>query len=224
MTKEELLKVAKPILFNTAMVKAILDGRKTCTRRTLAEKAILDEHWGLDREPYYQNEKWYYDKQIAVDDYKTYELKSKYQVGDILYVREKTYGTLGGIDNQDLCYATHCPCGLSDEEHSKAKGWRPSIHMPKKAARIFLKVTDVRIERLQDITEEQARKEGCITYNDKVENKKFKNVLEFDLTTKDAFVDLWGSTIKKQDLDIYGWKANPWVWVIELELIKRVRG
>ncbi len=96
--------------------------------------------------------------------------------------------------------------------------------MPKKAARIFLKVTDVRIERLQDITEEQARKEGCITYNDKVENKKFKNVLEFDLTTKEAFVDLWGSTIKKQDLDIYGWKANPWVWVIEFELIKRVRG
>ena len=226
MTKEELLKVAKPILFNTAMVKAILDGRKTCTRRTLAEKAILDEHWGLDREPYYQNEKWYYDKQIAVDDYRTYELKSKYQVGDILYVRE-TWQDLSNNEGEYV-YLADGDEGLEGKDWgvitTESIKWRPSIHMPKEAARIFLQVTDVRIERLQDITEEQARKEGCITYNDKVENKKFKNVLEFDLTTKDAFVDLWGSTIKKQDLDIYGWKANPWVWAIEFELIKRVRG
>ena len=74
---------------------------------------------------------------------------------------------------------------------------RPSIHMPKEAARIWLKVTAVRAERLQDITEEQARAEGCIDFHDKIGNGKFDDVLEFDLTARDAFVDLWNSTLKK---------------------------
>ena len=87
--------------------------------------------------------------------------------------------------------------------------WRPSIHMPKEAARIWLKVTDVRVERLQNINEGGARKEG------------FDNdICLWDGTGKSAakhFADCWDSTINKASIDLYGWEANPWVWVIEFE-------
>lgn len=82
---------------------------------------------------------------------------------------------------------------------SKKPGWKPSIHMPKEAARIWLKVTDVRAERLQDIGIEGCEKEGVWCGNNG------------DIF---AFMKLWDSTIKKPDIDCYGWNANPWVWVI----------
>ena len=86
--------------------------------------------------------------------------------------------------------------------------WHPSIHMPKEAARIWLKVTDVRVERLQDITSEQICKEGVEVEEPHVLNGEEKRY---------AFSSLWNSTIKKSDLDRYGWDASPWVWVIEFE-------
>ena len=76
--------------------------------------------------------------------------------------------------------------------------------MPKDAARIFLRVTGVKEERLQEITDEQAEKEGCSDYT----------------STALGFSDVWDSTIKKSDIDKYGWKANPWVWVIGFEVIE----
>ena len=85
---------------------------------------------------------------------------------------------------------------------------RPSIHMPKEAARIWLKVTDVRVERLQEITEEQIGREGVEVEYPHVLNGEEKRY---------AFSTLWNSTVKKSDLDRYGWNANPWVWVIEFE-------
>lgn len=94
------------------------------------------------------------------------------------------------------------------EHHfQKRLKWHPSIHMPKEAARIWLKCTDVRVERLQEITEIGATKEGCV-YD-----------VEYALgnTAKGHFKKLWDSTIKKSALDTYGWNANPWVWVIEFE-------
>ena len=93
--------------------------------------------------------------------------------------------------------------------------WRPSIHMPKEAARIWLKVNGVRVERLQEITEEQAKAEGAI------DNRGFIHspYNEYDSihTAKEHYKQIWNSTIKKSDLDRYGWDANPWVWVIEFE-------
>lgn len=86
--------------------------------------------------------------------------------------------------------------------------WKPSIHMPKEAARIFLRVTNVRVERLQEITTNQIEQEGVETECPHVLNGEEK---------KYAFQNLWNSTIKKSDLDRYGWNANPWVWVIEFE-------
>lgn len=76
----------------------------------------------------------------------------------------------------------------------------------KKAARIWLKVTDVRVERLQDITEEQAQAEGCNS-----------GLLTSPCTARGQFENLWNSTIRKSELNCYGWDANPWVWVIEFE-------
>lgn len=88
--------------------------------------------------------------------------------------------------------------------------WHPSLHMPKDAARIFLRVTNVRVERLQDITVEDALAEGMDKYirlNGELD--------ENSIIT--SFIGIWNSTIKKSDLDRYGWNANPWVWVIEFE-------
>lgn len=216
MTRQQLLKVAKPILFNTDMVRAILDGRKTVTRRVIKPQPtqqILYCYAGSQSKCVGRwsdkNDNWW------TPPCHTY---------DILYVREKTYGAPGGIDNQDLCYATHCPCGLPDDVHKLQKGWRPSIHMPKSAARIFLRVTDVRVERLQEITEEGTISEGVASFW----AEPHKDVPPFmgdreELchTRRDAFNSLWDSTVKKQDLPLYGWDANPWVWVIEFERVDR---
>lgn len=181
-----------PILFNTDMVRAILDGRKTVTRRIIKPN-ILEQ--GIN---------WIWNPNENV-------CYAPYRIGNILYVRE-TWGVEGvygnsGVFGFDVVYKAgeqvlpviikdfkrYCDIGkFFDKE-----GWIPSLFMPKESARIWLKVTDVRVERLQDITEEQARAEGCVDYHDKTGNGKFDDVLEFDLTARDAFVDLWNSTLKK---------------------------
>lgn len=93
--------------------------------------------------------------------------------------------------------------------------WHPSIHMPKEAARIFLKVTDVRVERLQMMNGKDVLKEG-------VDNGSSNPTMgyRFDVMQRMAFKDLWNSTIKTADLDKYGGDANPWVWVIEFERVE----
>ena len=106
-----------------------------------------------------------------------------------------------------------------DNEYPSADTWHPSIHMKKDIARIWLKVTDVRVERLQDITEVGIRKEG-IEVDPKECAGKFDFISELFL----LFQRLWNSTIKKSDLDRYGWNANPWVWVIEFELCEKPKG
>ena len=110
------------------------------------------------------------------------------------------------------------------DEYRETPVWHPSIHMPKEAARIFLRVTGVRVEQLQDITEEQAKAEGAL--------KAFEyNMPEGPVITLDedgyfqiGFKSIWDSTIKKAELPRYGWDANPWVWVIKFERIKRPEG
>lgn len=203
----------KPILFNTDMVRAILESRKTVTRRILAEKEVLDKNWWLDREPYLHNGKWYYDEQTAVDDSKTCELKPKYHPGDILYVRETWHKYIKRVGKGEGCHLVEFygyKASIKDSEDSNTP-WKPSIHMPKEAARIWLKVTDIRVERLQDITEEQAKSEGenGLKYNSKT-GEELSAALDW-------FPFTWNNTIKKPDLYRYGWEANPWVWVIEFE-------
>lgn len=202
----------RPILFNTDMVRAILDGRKRVTR--LVEKKIPIEthrieindntetfkgvewkkfecHWGG-----YQPDTGSFVDGMCI-------VKPPCQPGDILYVRETW--TFHANAEGGIIFKARCP-----EKLAKVKKWRPSIHMPKEAARIWLKVTDVRVERLQEITPEQIIKEGTTGFD-----AEHLEVLgeHYDI----PFATLWDSTIKKSDLDLYGWAANPWVWVIEFE-------
>lgn len=198
----------KPILFNTEMVRALLEGRKTETRRLVkpAHLKVLESQYHIVH-PEVQ-EKTLIEKLC----------RPPYQPGDILYVREAWAETpdLFGEFPQYLYRAD-----FSDEELGTVK-WRPSIHMPKEAARIFLKVTDVRVERLQEIDEAGAVSEGCEKGSQPVGGGPFG--IEDDpgeWTAREHFADLWNSTIRPADLDRYGWAANPWVWVIEFERCKK---
>lgn len=95
--------------------------------------------------------------------------------------------------------------------------YHPSIHMPKEAARIWLKITYVRVERLQEISAESALAEGADKYI------HTNGGLDENMTIT-SFIGIWNSTIKKSDIDRYGWDANPWVWVIEFERCEKPEG
>lgn len=195
----------KPILFNSEMVRAILDGRKTCTRRICKdanECTVPDmEFYNADRRTYAVHN--FADKEHT-EQLSTAERTCPICTGDILYVREtwkeapKGYYYYEDWQKDDIADVTK---------------WKPSIHMPKEAARIWLKVTDVRVERLQEITEVQAQAEGCNS-----------GLLTGACTARGQFEDLWNSTVKKSDLDRYGWSANPYVWVIEFERCEKPEG
>ncbi len=219
MNREELLKIAKPILFNTEMVQAILENRKTVTRRAI--KLENGYHLEGNGSEVTENIKLFGSDTLFYNGEETNEtLKPPYKVGDILYIRE----TFNDIETDTILYAAdkdfiEYGCKEVDEYlfmESDIK-WKPSIHMPKEAARIFLKVTGVRVERLQDITEEQAIKEGCIDTRGFIHS--YDNEYSNSHSALKAFIELWNGTIKKQDLDKYGWEANPWVWVIEFERV-----
>ncbi len=213
----------KPILFNTEMVKAILEDRKTCTRRIIKKKYSNTD---ID---FHENK---YGKRLVEiqndapapvknpNGTTTYslvaceEIKKPYKVGDILYVRE-TWCRLQELDdNENFIEGTeryYYRAGdwpdvdfylKPDGSRLENISWKPSIHMPKEAARIFLRVTNVKAERLQDITEDQIKKEGIRE--------------EFPPLAQDAFQELWDSTTKE-----YRWRLNPWVWVIEFERVEK---
>ena len=178
----------KPILFNTEMVKAILSGAKTQTRRLI--------------------------KPVAMDF--TYEdgcpaRQCPYSPGDILWVRE-TWCALpvspGGHIRIPNCYYYRADPEMRPE--SWRGNWCPSIHMPRKAARLFLSVKDVRAEMLQDMTPDDCIKDGGFT----IEAVNLLGVAPL-------FGALWDSTLKNADIPKYGWFANPWVWVIEFDVERR---
>lgn len=195
----------KPILFNTEMVRAILKGRKNCTRRLVKFLSGENPRWT----GYIKDELMLYNGKNEPCIRKT-----PYQPGDILYVRE----TWKKAPNGYYYYEDWQKNDIAD-----ITKWHPSIHMPKEAARIWLKVTDVRVERLQEITEEQASAEGTNPWDEACyENNGWHPTLSDpdsggEPNMVDGFHKLWNSTIKNSDLDRYGWNANPWIWVIEFE-------
>lgn len=233
MTRDELLKVAKPILFNTEMVQAIIEGRKTVTRRLVKPKSknaygFFVTHRKSDGAfmgvyDYDENEQMFESSQTppAVP-------------GDILYVRETwNHYRCENCQTKERREGYFYKASPEDKkelpdyiQYHWGEKWKPSIHMPKEAARIFLKVTDVRVERLQDITEEDAYREGTNPWDEACyEDNGWQPTLadpdsggECDIIA--GFHKLWNSTIKKDDIDTYGWNANPWVWVIEFEKVE----
>ena len=234
MTRDELLKTAKPILFNTDMVRAILDGRKTVTRRCVKPKSknaygfyvLTNKSDGSFAGVYdYDEDENAFDKPQKQPAYK----------GDILYVRE-TWSWCPcwdcGQDTPEGCIDPYAKRTFNHKkgawgcigykasfaENEQPPGyetWKPAIHMPKEAARIFLRVTDVRVERLQDM-----RYADCLA-----EGVRLNPIHEMDLSgapliAREKFAGVWDSTVKKSDIDQYGWAANPWVWVIEFERLE----
>lgn len=204
----------KPILFNTEMVRAILDGRKTVTRRVIRWDKV-DNALSC---PYRR-------KNIEIPDDKIIErlCGAPYCMADILYVRE-TWTILPGTPGDNFRPSGvyyYKADGDMRPDRFRDNGWRPSIHMPKEAARIFLRVQDVHAERLRDITEDEAAKEGA-------EPAFEYNTPEGPVVVSDedgyydiGFKGVWDRTVKPSDRALYGWDANPWVWVIDFERISR---
>lgn len=199
-----------PILFNTEMVRAILDGRKDATRRIVKDFIPDDAVWGYTA---FTHKGYISCRGTFADGDGEKFFKLPCEPGDILYVRE----TWKKAPNGYYYYEDWQRNDIAD-----VTKWKPSIHMPKGAARIWLKVTDVRIERLQDVTEDGAKAEGAI------DNRGFihspENEYDRIYTAREHFIKIWNSTIKKSDLDRYGWDANPYVFVIEFERCEKPKG
>ncbi len=204
------------MIFNAEMVRALLDGRKTQTRRPIKWKqtrfTVIGEREDGSKWP------WSEDAEHACDFWHPCPFGA---VGDRIWVRETFQGPLFDFDLMDSYCKDSTPFEKSEFCVYKADGvpapefydaddelhccWRPSIHMPRWASRILLEITDVRVERLKSISDRDALREGC----NAVDMKSGDCVA-------DVFARLWAS--------IYGsdsWNANPWVWVIEF---KRVEG
>lgn len=200
----------KPILFNTEMVRAILDGRKTCTRRICKD---ANEYTVPDMEFYNADKRTYAVHNFAdkehMEQLSTVERTCPICPGDLLYVRETW--CKGYLMNAKERYY------YKADDNDFLCTWHPSTNMPKQAARIWLRVMDVRVERLQEITAESALTEGADKYI------HANGTLNEDQTIT-SFIGIWNSTIKKSDIDRYGWGANPWVWVIEFERCEKPEG
>ncbi|RCX20908.1 hypothetical protein DFR58_101110 [Anaerobacterium chartisolvens] len=220
----------KPILFSTSMVKAILAGRKTLTRRIIKrvppethrfeemDDGTFEAYWGG----------YAPDIPAFIDGCTRMKFRPYCLPGDILWVKETWHYethmhdlTAGEPDLPSGRYSHRYiyrasnpvyPVDVGVAEH----GWRPSIHMPREAARILLKVTDVSAERLQDITEEEARREGAVKtypYTCPVTGKT-AHMQDDNGTFRDGFACIWDSLNAARG---FGWDTNPWVWVIEFE-------
>lgn len=234
MTKQELLQIAKPILFSTEMVCAILAGNKTQTRRvikpqppkagcdvngTIVGESVKCDFIKLINVSKPHTRLFFYDK-IGVC---TESVKFPIVVDDVLYVRE-TFCRVLEKPTMETYFVYKADKG--NEDISK---WKPSIHIPKKAARIFLRVTTVRAERLQDISESDAKAEGIKSYWVHKEHggewhesssPPFVGITNDHMTRTTAFAEVWNNINAKRDGGAYSWDNNPWVWVYSFERVK----
>lgn len=210
--KDELIKIAKPILFNTEMVKAILDGKKQETRRIVEFENRKNPNWSG-----YQKD----GLTLYNGNNEPCNKRPRFSVGDVLYVRETWIVESGypAAFGFNVIYLAGDPdvraCLFDDVEryrkfvkYEEKLTWQPAMFMPKEAARIFLRITDVKLERLQDITIEGIEKEGigCPTAYD-------KEIIDYIAD----FAKLWDGIQNKDSLEKYGWNANPWVWAYNFE-------
>lgn len=204
----------RPILFNTEMVKAILCNKKTSTRRLVKAKSknacgfyvTIRKCDGVFMGVYDYDE-----DERQFDNPQT----PPAQIGDILWVRETWSEWTDGY----VYKAWASPFPQPGMYPDKMMKWHPSIHMPKEAARIFLRVTDVRVERLQDMTLDNFLAEGVV-----LRPEAFNDPENAYMQSKKLFIHIWDSTIKKEQYDLFGWDANPWVWVIEFERCEMPEG
>lgn len=210
----------KPILFNTDMVRAILEGRKTVTRRAVRPQPTRDMHHVEDGTVHGY---WM--------DGNCQPYRPPYQPGDILYAPEAWKCRFAMLDQDGLGYEVVFRDGkivrfrFDDKKRAKKwakyarkddNHWQSPYFMPKEAARIFLRVTGVRVERLQEITLGDCIKEGISP-----EEIEKRDAIHIRAAAKWIYEQIWDSTIKSADRDKYSWATNPWVWVIEFERISQ---
>lgn len=218
----------KPILFNTEMTKAILDGRKVMTRRVIKGNPRVDKvgHWLCDGANWGTNG---YGRPVTRNFIKW---KAKYQIDDILWVREPARVI-------DFCFDNSCDNICIDIEY-KADKKQAYTELPKRLqncdeppkwvldyqgipngcikemARIFLKVTNVRVERLQDINDEDIKREG-LDDDPRIVNCEIEGSMTSPKVKREEWIILWNSTAPKG----YKWEDNPYVFVYEFERIER---
>jgi hypothetical protein len=211
------------------MVKAILEGRKTSTRRITKFRPYtsLNETNGDFEICESETQNFF----RCLDDFIEWAIvKCRYKVGDILYVRE-TWNFLPctGCDTTRCCnevpikFKGQSGCfSYKINSNVDTEKWKPSIHMPKFAARIFLKVTDIKVQILQDITEDEAQQEG-IDPEVAIEYSNWRPTF-YDPDSggepnyREALKDLWDELYKKKG---YGWDSNPWVFVISFKRVEK---
>lgn len=216
----------KPILFSGPMVQAILAGRKTQTRRVI--KPLIPAGYRLWWRPIDNHFVWTDHQQGEKGN--LINLTSPYQPGDLLWVRE-SWCPANSENGPVVCYRADLHrrylvdesypvdydrfpagrgawiCWASDLESGTEGAWRPSIFMPRWASRITLRVTNVRAQHLQDISEEDAKAEGISAWHDTTTGTVYRP--EFQL--------LWDSINAKRG---YSWASNPWVWAVTFEQVK----
>ena len=192
----------RPILFSTPMVQALLDGRKTMTRRIVKGKtehfACIENSDDGTAVPYVRG--------AGAKLWPEPPIKCPYgKVGDVLWVREKWAYMNNTYDNKPMGYyhSTDIYCGK----------WKPSIHMPKKACRLWLEITAIRVEPLQTIMPWETVQEGIEGYDG-----SWKDYLTGGRQTyrTNSFISLWKSINGE-----HSWNENPWVWVIEFKRVDK---
>lgn len=201
----------RPILFNEPMVRAILEGRKTVTRRALNAQALKNIGYGIQlgechelplEGPLHPNSISYYTSFCPFGF-----------PGDRLWVREAFNRTNPGGTEGVYYYRAdgEFPKCIGGGKFAGVESWKPSIHMPRAACRILLEITDVRVERLQDISEEQALAEGIAKHPGG--GHHIEDGRHYWASPIDSFAGLWQSTGGD-------WDANPWVWVVEFRRVQ----
>lgn len=200
-----------PILFNTEMVRAVLDGSKTQTRRPIKPQPnwLEDPNWAFEYG--HHGRAWYAWEGEYPEEGSTHFKCPFGEPGDKLWVRETWADVRGMGFDEDIYFKADCLEGSDGDEARIAYGvkYKPSIHLPKAFARIWLEVTDVRVERLQDIKARDCTAEGIRT--------PIANLPQMIPICFQEFQELWDSIYGKEGLD---WSSNPWVFVVEFKRVK----
>jgi hypothetical protein len=202
-----------PILMSTEMVQATLAGRKTKTRRKIKPQPVIDEHSGRVFDGHKPAKRSPFDIHNWKEPFADYF--SRWKVGNVLWVREKWKHNNAGIGFPIDYFANN-----ETYTHPEWEKWKPSIHMKKEHARIWLEVMDIQIERLQDISEEDAKAEGAEqVWRDAKGNFWFPASESIRMVGehgdfKTGFRSIWQSINGEES-----WKQNPWVWVIQFKVL-----
>lgn len=225
--RKELLRKARPISFKTEAVKAILDGSKTTLRRVISLQLPEPD---LELKGFLDTGNGYFSKTCNKGIY-IYTRPCPWRVGNVLYVQETWRHFLGvhsGIDKvvrdgDDSSSEYEYKATPITDPTDRADKWHNAVHMPKQAARIFLKITDISAERIQDITDDAIAAEGIKSFYNHFPDKPPFVVPDLGSevfpTRKKAYEAFWNSTLKTKEKEYYGWESNPYVWIVKFERI-----